>query len=202
MWYDNKMVVVKKRKQKPLSPKKKGKTNKEIQIVDFTPDPRRQAFAVAYFDKSSDTYGNALQSGLKAGFSQEYSESILSKKTRWLAEIVGKMDLLEDLQKNLKYHVNLPTVVQAMGPFGPLYEGKGKNKKPVMVESNVRLKLRQEITMWGLEKLHPEFKKREKDDPQHTTVEIKQVIILSPDGKPNAYNSAATETVRSLPKAA
>lgn len=202
-------VTKKKKKEKKKVPSVKKSTKKQnppikdIEEINLSPDPRRQSFAIAYFDQSSDTYSNALQSAIKAGYTSEYAKNLLANKPKWLWDIVGKMDLIDDLKKNLKYHVNLPTVIQAMGPFGPLYEGKGKNRKPVMVESNVRLKLRQEITMWGLEKLHPEFKKKEKDDPGgNTLVEIKQVIILSPDGKPNAYNSASAEAVRSLPKAA
>ncbi len=190
------MSVTKKRTRKSVTKKRT-----DIQELVLTSDPRRQAFAVAYYDQSSDTYGNGLQSAIKAGFTEEYAKTVLYKKPKWWSEIVSKMDLLDDLKNNLKYHVNLNPMVQAMGAFGPLYEGKGADKKPVMVESNVRLKLRQDITMWALEKLHPEFKKSSKDDPTPTKVEIKQVIILNPNGQPNAYNSATAEAVRSIPEA-
>lgn len=205
-----------KTKKKRKSPKKKeikrSKTEDETALEVITKeekgielDPRRQKFASFYLDPSSTTYCNALQSALRAGFSQEYSESILYKKSKWLVDIVGKLGILDKLKSNLEYHVNLNPVVQATGPFGPLFktEGKGKNKRkvPIMVESNTRLKMRQEITQWALEKLHPDFKKHEKGDFDPVKVEIKQIIILAPDGQRHPYNQAGAQTIPSLPGA-
>ena len=59
-----------------------------------TQDPKQMEFLRLYLTPGSEYFGNALQSGLKAGYSQEYSESILQKDLKWLqdgiAEIVGK----------------------------------------------------------------------------------------------------------------
>lgn len=47
-----------------------------------------------YYLPNSPTYGNALQSALKAGYKQEYAEVITTKDLVWvegiLSEIVGK----------------------------------------------------------------------------------------------------------------
>lgn len=53
-------------------------------------DPRQAEFLNNYLDPSSKTYGNALQSALKAGYSQEYAESITAKAPQWLSENVGE----------------------------------------------------------------------------------------------------------------
>lgn len=42
-----------------------------------------------YYLPNSPTYGNALQSALKAGYSQEYAESITYKDLNWVEEILS-----------------------------------------------------------------------------------------------------------------
>lgn len=56
--------------------------------MDLT--PQQQLFLKNYLDPKSNTWGNALQSALKAGYSQEYAESITAKNLDWLSENVGK----------------------------------------------------------------------------------------------------------------
>lgn len=68
--------------------------------MDLT--PQQQAFLKAYLDPKSDTWGNALQSGLKAGYSQEYSESITAQMPDWLSESLGKTKLVVKAEKNLE----------------------------------------------------------------------------------------------------
>ena len=197
-----------KTKNKKVPFKKKALTKKSTAILSqkiidkeeggLELDPRRQQFAAFYNDPLSTTFSNAYRSGIRAGFTPQYSESILSQRPKWLSGILGKSKLLEDMEKHLEYHVNLNPVVQAMGAFGPLYEGKGKDKKPIMVESSARLKLRQEILMFGLEKLHPDFKKREKFDKPMGSVEIKQIIIIAPNGDSIPYNKTNAETISSI----
>lgn len=57
-------------------------------------DPRQLAFLKYYLTPGTDLFNNALQSALKAGYTQEYSENILQKDLKWLAdgmlELVGK----------------------------------------------------------------------------------------------------------------
>lgn len=64
--------------------------------------PQQIAFLKGYTDPKSPTWGNALQSALKAGYSQEYSESITAKMPDWLAENVGKSKLVQKAEKNLE----------------------------------------------------------------------------------------------------
>ena len=52
--------------------------------------PQQIAFLNYYNNPKEETFGNALQSALKAGYAQEYAESLTSKMPDWLAENVGR----------------------------------------------------------------------------------------------------------------
>ena len=52
--------------------------------------PQQSDFQRYYFDPKSPTFSNALQSALKAGYSQETSENITNIMPKWLSEMLGK----------------------------------------------------------------------------------------------------------------
>ena len=70
------------------------------------PDLRKLKFLELYFTPGTKYFNNGLQSALKAGFSQEYSENILSTDLKWLAdglsEIVGKPTDVGSLAKKAR----------------------------------------------------------------------------------------------------
>jgi hypothetical protein len=62
------------------------KKDKELDI-----DPRQTLFLDYYTNpKQKDTFGNALQSGLKAGFSYEYSKVITYQMPEWLSDFLNQ----------------------------------------------------------------------------------------------------------------
>lgn len=63
--------------------------------------PQQILFLSCYTNPKSETFGNALQSALKAGYAKEYSESITAKMPDWLADNVGDMTLLKKAEKVL-----------------------------------------------------------------------------------------------------
>lgn len=63
--------------------------------------PQQKLFLQAYLDPKSDTFSNALQSGLKAGYSQEYSETITAQMPDWLSESLGDASLVAKAMANL-----------------------------------------------------------------------------------------------------
>ena len=67
--------------------------------MDLT--PQQEAFLKEYTNPKSPLFGNALQSALKAGYSQEYAESITYKMPDWLSENVGKAKLVQKAERNL-----------------------------------------------------------------------------------------------------
>lgn len=69
-------------------------------------DPRQAAFLRLYLTPGTPYFNNALQSGLKAGYSQEYSENILQEDLKWLregiSELLGKPTDKKNLVKAAK----------------------------------------------------------------------------------------------------
>jgi hypothetical protein len=70
-------------------------------------NPRQLLFITLYFDPSSETFGNALQSALKAGYSKDYSECITGMELEWLAEASKDMNIVSKAEKNLSHFLDL-----------------------------------------------------------------------------------------------
>lgn len=64
-------------------------------------NPQQESFLVEYLNPKSPNFSNALQSGLKAGYSQEYSENITHLMPDWLSESLGDMKRLRKAEKIL-----------------------------------------------------------------------------------------------------
>ena len=65
-------------------------------------NPQQQAFLKAYIDPKSPTWGNALQSGLKAGYDDDYARNILNQMPEWLKSNLDKTRLIQKAEKNLE----------------------------------------------------------------------------------------------------
>lgn len=65
-------------------------------------DPRQAEFLKRYLDPKSKTFSNALQSALKAGYSQDYAENITVQLPKWLEEKLGKEKLVKKAEKVLE----------------------------------------------------------------------------------------------------
>lgn len=63
--------------------------------------PKQINFAMRYYIPNSPTYGNALQSALKAGYSREYAENITTFNLEWMKEIVSEIIGKVDDKRNL-----------------------------------------------------------------------------------------------------
>lgn len=81
-------------KQQKIAKRGASKKSKKDSAKSFT--PKQIDFAMRYYIPASPTYGNALQSALKAGYSQEYAENITTFNLEWMekiiSEIIGKSD--------------------------------------------------------------------------------------------------------------
>ena len=79
-------------KKRSTKSSKTTKAKKTERAKNYT--PQQLDFAMRYYMPNSPTYGNALQSALKAGFSETYAKNITIKDLDWvekiLLEIVGK----------------------------------------------------------------------------------------------------------------
>jgi len=73
-------------------------------------NPQQELFLSCYTDPKSDTFSNATQSALKAGYSFEYADNITSLMPDWLSESMGDMKRLRKSEKNLDEVQNLPII--------------------------------------------------------------------------------------------
>lgn len=64
-------------------------------------NPQQELFLKQLIDPKSATFGNYLQSALKAGYSQEYSESISYQMPEWLSNALGKSRMVQKAERNL-----------------------------------------------------------------------------------------------------
>ena len=121
----------------------------------YVSDPRQELFLSYYLDPKSKTFSNAFRSAKKAGFSEAYSTLITAKKPTWLVEKVNEFKskrMLENAERNLDELLDLPSKVQAMGAFGPLWKDK-KKKKPLMTYASTLLKIKNDASQFVAERL-------------------------------------------------
>lgn len=71
-----------------IPPDNRGKTYNRTAV-----DPRVAVFKAHYTNPSSDTFMNILQSALRAGYSQQYSENIGNQAPKWFVEMMQDADV-------------------------------------------------------------------------------------------------------------
>lgn len=64
-------------------------------------NPQQEMFLQNFLDPASDTFGNYTQSGINAGYSQEYSETISAQMPKWLDEALEDSTLVRKALDNL-----------------------------------------------------------------------------------------------------
>lgn len=64
-------------------------------------NPQQEAYLQCYLDPKSPTWGNATQSALKAGYSQEYALNITGILPKWLSEALSDNSLINKAMNNL-----------------------------------------------------------------------------------------------------
>lgn len=144
------------KKSKPTSSSKGGKVSigthlqkieqREMIGIQGIADPRRRKFASGYMDPESKTYGNAKQSMLAAGFSEDYACNVTALKPRWFTDIICQDDIVSMAMANLKEDVS-------MSIFTKRRVGK------TIIESFDKDagKHRREMTQFALRNLHKKF---------------------------------------------
>jgi hypothetical protein len=63
--------------------------------------PQQELFLAEYTNPKSDNFGNAVQSALKAGYTENYANNITGLMPEWLFENIGDMKRLRKAEKNL-----------------------------------------------------------------------------------------------------
>ena len=127
--------------------------------------PQQQLFVSYYLDPKSPTFSNVLQSGVKAGFSREYSESLGYQNPTWFANAIGKARNVKRLEKTLS---NLDEVQEL-----PIRNDEGKIVTDVLRE-------RTKVDLFIAETLGKEegySKRNELTGANGKDFEIKTIII-------------------------
>lgn len=68
-------------------------------MKDFT--PQQLDFIKYYFDRKSNTFSNAYQSALRAGYEEAYAKNITQLMPNWLKDLVKKEGFVEKAEKNI-----------------------------------------------------------------------------------------------------
>lgn len=123
-------------------------------------DPRQSLFLAYYLEPKSQSFGNATKSAILAGFEEDYAKNIWNRMPTWLSKKVDEFKtsrLLEKAESNIDKMLEMDTVEQAMGAFGPLYEkvpiGKKKKGKkqqfkrvPVLKDNIGKMKIKADLS--------------------------------------------------------
>lgn len=110
--------ITKKKATKAVAVKER-KTEKELKKYS-TKDPRQTLFLQLYYDNHSPTWGNAKQSAIASGYSENVACQITYKMPKWWLDFIRQQDVSGMIEKHIAEVLNLPTVTQVMGAFGPI----------------------------------------------------------------------------------
>ena len=76
----------------------------------YKPDPRQSLFLTYYLNPKSETFSNALQSALRAGYEESYANDITAQMPVWLSESQGnlkRLGMLDKAEKNLQEFLDM-----------------------------------------------------------------------------------------------
>jgi hypothetical protein len=126
------------------------------------PDPRQSLFLSYYLDPKSETFSNAYQSALKAGYEKEYAENLTSSMPKWLSESLGDLKMVERAERNLKQVQELVVV-----------DEKGKVATDVLRERN-------KVDMFIAERLNKKkySQRQELADPNGNPITLQTINVV------------------------
>lgn len=84
----------------------------------YKADPRQAKFLAYYLDIDSDTFSNAFQSAIKAGYSPKYADDITTKGNQWMEDIGGDLEMLLKAEENLVKALNIDIENKEIGDRG------------------------------------------------------------------------------------
>lgn len=119
-------------------------------------DARQINFLLFYLDPKSETYSNAMQSALRAGYTDNYARQIASRTNEWLTDAVRKRELmLMKAERNLDETLDLETEVEIIGLTGPILNQT--TGQPIKRTSTELLKIKHDATKFVAERLGKKF---------------------------------------------
>lgn len=154
----------------------------------YSVDPRQALFLTYYLDFKSETFSNALQSALKAGYSQEYAENITNQMPDWLAESLGNNKRLNRAEKVLDEMLDMPVEIQRV-------EGYGEDKELVVKTEPSLVKIKQDTAKFIAERLGKEkySTRSEISGKNGEAIEIKGINYVIPRDNNSTYTEATSD---------
>lgn len=110
----------------------------------FNLDPRQKVCWEYYANPKSETFGNAYQSALKAGYEDNYAKTITV--TEWFLEKVRRLNMLGKAEKVLNEMLDMPVDVQKL-------EGYGEDKELIVKTEPALVKIKQDTAKFVAERL-------------------------------------------------
>lgn len=88
--------------------------------------PQQEAFLSFYIDPfKTDTFGNAYQSALAAGYKETYAKNIMDELPDWLRDNTGDLSMLRKAERNIDQFLDMDTeTVLKVLPEGDVIRGQ------------------------------------------------------------------------------
>ena len=112
-------------------------------------DPRQNLFLGYYIDPKSETFSNALQSALKAGYSQDYAENLTGQMPVWLSEKLGKLKMVEKAERNIDNMLDMETEEPILINKELVVDDNGN---PIKVTNAQLMKIKADVSKFTLER--------------------------------------------------
>lgn len=122
--------------------------------------PQQELFLKGYLDPQSETFSNAKQSALQAGYKKEYAENITNLMPQWLREGLQDTGLISKALSNLSDFIDSSS------------------------DDSVDKKIKYDASKFVLERLNPKFKQKSELDGK-LKLEIQPITgmkIIKEDG--------------------
>lgn len=131
--------------------KSRNNPNKVNQYTD--PDPRQALFLTNYFDPKSETFGNVVKSGIKAGYEETYAANIFVEMPKWLLTYLDRSPYDRMLLKAEK--VLEETMEMSVNTIEYKTTGKGKDKKTesIVTTNPALVKIKQDSSKFVAERI-------------------------------------------------
>lgn len=128
-------------------------------------DDRQIKFLSYYLDPKSETWNNALQSAIRAGFSPKYANQIVSQNLEWVNEGLRKREvMLVKAERNMDEILDMPTTNETLTKHGE----KVTYKDPKLIKTKA------DVSMFVAETVGKRYysKKNMLEDPEGNNILI------------------------------
>lgn len=107
-------------------------------------DPRQSLFKEYYLDPKSETFSNAYQSAIKAGYEESYAERITSNAqgNDWYSETIRDHEMLRKAENNLSEYLTMDTMNDVI-----------KGDSVIRIRDTQLEKIKQDTTKFVVERL-------------------------------------------------